>query len=32
MSVWTDMSEGASEETSSAILRFAARVLAVKPH
>jgi acetyl esterase/lipase len=32
MSVWTDMSEGASEETSSAILQFAARVLAVKPH
>jgi len=28
MSVWTDMSEGASEETSSAILKFAARVLA----
>src|SRR6185295_2319396 len=27
MSVWTDMSEGASEETSSAILQFAARVL-----
>jgi acetyl esterase/lipase len=32
MSVWTDMSEGTSEETSSAILRFAARVLAVTPH
>ena len=31
MSVWTDMSEGASEETSSAILTFAARVLADKP-
>ena len=31
MSVWTDMSEGASEETSSAILTFAARVLG-KPH
>ena len=28
MSVWTDMSEGAPEETSSAILAFAARVLA----
>jgi hypothetical protein len=26
------MSEGASEETSSAILTFAARVLADKPH
>jgi acetyl esterase/lipase len=28
MSVWTDMSEGAAEETSSAILKFAARILA----
>ena len=27
MSVWTDMLNGESEETSSAILRFAARVL-----
>ena len=27
MSVWTDMLSGESEETSSAILRFAARVL-----
>ena len=32
MSVWTDMSNGASEETSSAILHFAVRVLAVNPH
>src|SRR5262245_5038022 len=32
MSVWTDMSEGASEETSTAILKFAARVLADTPH
>ena len=32
MSVWTDMSKGPSEETSSAILQFATRVLAVKPH
>ena len=31
MSVWTDMSKGPSEETSAAILEFAARVLAVKP-
>ncbi len=30
MSVWTDMLDGESEETSSQILRFAERILAAK--
>jgi len=32
MSVWYDMSKGGSEETSSTILQFAARVLSARPH